>query len=146
MHCGKCRACLNACPTDAFVSPGLLNAELCLSTQTIEQRGVIPPFFSDKLPTAYGCDICQDVCPWNQKHFLNIHDYNCSAKDELCMSSKELKDALKNNNLERLGLNLYRRNLLCYCKDEIDPQLRKAYFYHPNKVVRQTLKQLRGTN
>jgi epoxyqueuosine reductase len=73
-HCGTCRACLEACPTDAFVQPYLLDATKCLSYLTIEVRGEIPAeqrgVFTDWL---WGCDICQDVCPWNNKAPLS-HD------------------------------------------------------------------------
>jgi epoxyqueuosine reductase len=67
--CGGCTACLDACPTDALVAPGKLDAGKCISYWTIEHKGEIPDEMSSKFGNwIYGCDICQDVCPWNHKH------------------------------------------------------------------------------
>ncbi len=67
-HCGTCTACLDACPTSAIVKPYIVDSAKCISYATIEHRGdQIPPEVASNLDGwLYGCDICQDVCPWNR--------------------------------------------------------------------------------
>tara|TARA_B110000196_G_C21083268_1_gene633615 strand:- start:350 stop:1300 length:951 start_codon:yes stop_codon:yes gene_type:complete len=72
--CGSCTACIDECPTDALVDAYQLDANKCISYLTIEHRGDIPEEFQGKLNNwIYGCDICQEVCPWSQK-FSQVTD------------------------------------------------------------------------
>jgi epoxyqueuosine reductase len=67
-HCGSCSLCIEACPTDAIVEPYVVDSNKCISYLTIEHRGEIAPELGAKFKHwLYGCDICQDVCPWNHK-------------------------------------------------------------------------------
>lgn len=67
-HCGSCTRCLDACPTQAIVQPQVVDANKCISYLTIELREAIPAEYHQKMGEwMYGCDVCQDVCPWNRK-------------------------------------------------------------------------------
>lgn len=88
-HCGTCTRCIDACPTDALVDANLLDASKCISYLTIELKNEIPNEFKGQMGNwAFGCDICQDVCPWNrfskahQEERLNPHEKLLDMKPE----------------------------------------------------------------
>ncbi len=72
-HCGSCTACIDACPTQAIVQPYVVDGSKCISYATIELKDQIPSSFSDQMDDwMFGCDVCQDVCPWNR--FSKAHN------------------------------------------------------------------------
>ncbi|MBN2165684.1 MAG: tRNA epoxyqueuosine(34) reductase QueG [Marinilabiliaceae bacterium] len=67
-HCGNCTKCIDACPTSAIISPRIIDSNKCISYQTIENKNTIPPELKGLFNNwVFGCDICQEVCPWNNK-------------------------------------------------------------------------------
>jgi epoxyqueuosine reductase len=99
-HCGTCTACLDACPTGAFAGPGWLDARKCISYLTIELRTAIPedlrPGVGDWL---FGCDVCQEVCPWNRKDAS--HPEAVDAAAILALTDEEFRRRFKGTALER---------------------------------------------
>jgi epoxyqueuosine reductase len=82
-RCGSCTRCIDACPTNALIEPHKMDASLCISYLTIEKRGPIPePLRSQMGRQVFGCDICQDVCPWNRRAPLS-QDAELAGRTEL---------------------------------------------------------------
>ena len=114
-HCGTCTACLDACPTDAFPGPGWLDARRCISYLTIELRSPMPdelrPGVGDWL---FGCDICQEVCPWNRKApataAASILPPGLDPEAILKLSAEEFRQRFSGTALERTGFEGLRRN------------------------------------
>jgi epoxyqueuosine reductase len=123
-HCGTCRRCIDACPTDAIVEPHVVDATRCISYLTIELKGEIPdalrPGVGDRV---YGCDVCQEVCPWNEKFSLPLReevfrprtaiagrDARTLARELLEMSQEEFTRAFKGSPMKRAKLAGLKRN------------------------------------
>jgi len=119
-HCGSCRACLDACPTNAFVAPYALDARRCVSYLTIELKGAIPeplrPLLGNRI---YGCDDCQTVCPWNREapatrepDFLPRHGLDAAALIDLFAWDEAGFDAkLAGSAIRRIGFERWLRNI-----------------------------------
>ena len=119
-HCGNCTRCIDACPTQALVSPFVLDARQCISYQTIENRGEIDPELKGKFKNrVFGCDICQDVCPWNlksEKHtepafhpdtkLMNLTKNEWDAMEKPMFNELFRNSAVKRTRFEGLKRNL----------------------------------------
>ena len=83
-HCGSCRECIDTCPTQAIVEPYILDANRCISFLTIENRdSEIPVELASKFDNwVFGCDVCQDVCPWNKKFQTETDESSFSPREE----------------------------------------------------------------
>ena len=117
--CGSCTLCIQSCPTGAIEAPYKLNAELCISYQTIENKGDIPKYI-DLAGWIFGCDICQDICPYNKKKFFT-RDENFNPKERffnkdiskyLEVTEEDFISEFRLTPLKRLKYNRWRRNLL----------------------------------
>ncbi|MCM3881954.1 MAG: tRNA epoxyqueuosine(34) reductase QueG [Vicinamibacterales bacterium] len=125
-QCGTCTLCLEACPTGAFVGPHVLDATRCISYLTIEYRGSIPDEHQAGMGNhLFGCDICQEVCPWNGAPALTL-DPAWSARQELGTqtldelsrrSDEELATMIAGTPLTRAGVKGLRRNLAIALKN-----------------------------
>jgi epoxyqueuosine reductase len=119
-HCGTCRRCLDACPTNAFVDEYVLDSARCISYLTIEHRDAIDASLHSGMGTwIFGCDVCQDVCPWNVKFALEDGEtmlgYTASlewlAIDALLtLSEDDFRRRFGWTALERTGVRGLRRN------------------------------------
>ncbi len=100
-RCGSCRRCLDACPTGALIAPYQMDAAHCIAYLTIEHRGPIAPERMEGMGRQiFGCDICQDVCPWNRKALIGA-DADLEARLELVNPALELLAAMDEAEFER---------------------------------------------
>ena len=119
-HCGKCTRCIDACPTKAIVADKVVDARLCISYQTIELKGNLDKNLKGKFENrVFGCDICQDVCPWNLKSEpQTISEFTpneklltMSGNDWLAMDQPEFAEQFRKSAVKRAGFAGLRRNL-----------------------------------
>lgn len=119
-HCGQCRACIEACPTEAIVSSYVIDSTKCISYATIELKNEMPDYFTDKMDDwIYGCDICQDVCPWNK--FSKPHQeslfqpsqpwINYSKKEWVELTEELFKVQFKKSAVQRTKFSGLKRNI-----------------------------------
>jgi epoxyqueuosine reductase len=119
-RCGSCTRCLEACPTDAFPAPGVLDATRCVSYLTIEAKSDVPAALRGAVgDNLFGCDICQDVCPWNVKFAAPTTEADYRARPESewpsCeeierMDQRGFDERFGTTALERAGLEGLKRN------------------------------------
>ena len=124
-RCGSCRACLDACPTGAFTAPYVLDSRRCISYLTIEHRGEIDPALHHGMAGwQFGCDVCQEVCPWNRKApvtaetDLHPHDAYPGAEVLSRMDDETIRKRFRGTALLRAKSSGLRRNARIYLKNQ----------------------------
>ena len=119
-HCGTCTACIDACPTQAIVAPTVVDSNKCISYLTIEYKKALPNAYQEKMEEwVYGCDVCQDVCPWNrfskpttEPDFKIRDSVATKGWEEWEEVTHELWDEImKGSAIRRTGYEGFKRNL-----------------------------------
>jgi epoxyqueuosine reductase len=119
-HCGSCTACMDACPTQAIVAPTVVDSNRCISYLTIEYKNALPTEFQNKMDNwVYGCDTCQDVCPWNrfsvphsEADFNLRNEVRSFDKDAWEEVTHELwEEIMQGSAIRRTGYDGFMRNL-----------------------------------
>jgi epoxyqueuosine reductase len=131
-HCGSCRACLDACPTDAFPAPYQIDARRCISYLTIENKGPIPREFRTAIGNrVYGCDDCLAACPWN-KYAQAASEAKLIARDDLrspplsrflAMDDAAFRAFFSGSPVKRIGRDRFLRNVLVAVGNSGEPDL-----------------------
>jgi epoxyqueuosine reductase len=126
-YCGTCTACIDACPTDAIVEPYVVDGSKCISYLTIELKESIPQHFQSNMDNwVFGCDVCQDVCPWNRfskphqepRFSPNTAMLNTTREQWIDMTEDVFKALVKRSPLKRTKLEGMKRNVLTSFPDE----------------------------
>jgi epoxyqueuosine reductase len=147
-RCGSCRRCLDACPTNAFVAPYILDSRKCISYLTIELRGSIPePERAGIGHHLFGCDICQDVCPWNRRAPASVEPaftpkeglFWPELQSLLDLSDDEWRQLTRGTALKRAKIKGLLRNLMIVAGNsgvrDLTPRLRR-FLQHEDEHVR----------
>ncbi len=126
-YCGTCTKCIDACPTDAIVAPEVVDANKCISYLTIELKDAIPTQFKNQMEGwAFGCDICQDVCPWNRfsqptkEEAFSPHPelLDMNTQDWMEITEDVFKKVFKKSAVKRTKLSGLKRNIEFLKRDE----------------------------
>lgn len=147
--CGSCTRCLEACPTNAFAAPGVVDARRCISYQTIENKGVIPRELRAGIGNRiYGCDVCLEVCPWNRfaqqgRQLLLAARYDLAAlslAEILALTPERFAEVFRRTPIKRLKLVGLLRNACVVAGNTGDasvlPRLMPLATGHASPVVR----------
>jgi epoxyqueuosine reductase len=153
-HCGTCRRCLDACPTGALVDEHVLDATKCVSYLTIELKAGIPEELRPRIgELLYGCDVCQEVCPWNEKFATELkedafrprptiagRDAQALARHLLAMSDDEFRIAFRGSPMKRAKARGLKRNasvVLGNIGDPADADVLRYALDDPEQLVRE---------
>jgi epoxyqueuosine reductase len=139
-HCGTCNECIDACPTRAIVAPYVLDSRLCISYLTIELRDSIPvelrPLIGNRI---FGCDDCQDVCPWNRFAYAGDTRFNpkpeilgATLKEYLAMTPEQFRKRFEGTNVLRAKYRGFIRNCLVAAGNSNRAELREDISKHLN--------------
>jgi epoxyqueuosine reductase len=140
-HCGKCRNCLDVCPTQAFVGPYKLDARRCISYLTIEHKGAIPDQLKELMGNRiYGCDDCLSVCPWNKfAQQTDKDEFKPRAANQTPRLAElaELDDAMfrarfSKSPIKRIGVKRFLRNVMIAIGNSGDAALRAHAEHYAN--------------
>jgi epoxyqueuosine reductase len=148
--CGSCEKCMQACPTGALVEPGILDANRCLSYLTIENRGSIPQEYRKAVGNrVFGCDVCQEVCPWNKKVIVQARpsaeqDVTLDLRKILEMDAEGFRKQFRSSAIWRATPEGLARNAAVVFGNQMDRSI-AAYIneiadIHSSELVRQHLR------